>query len=74
MYRNAGKVVRLSDPPTIVTIGGAVGTPIVTTDGTMWLHRQDVGQICTIAKTPTGSAAAPSVSRLDIPAHDHCGR
>ncbi|SMD24560.1 fibronectin type III domain-containing protein [Kibdelosporangium aridum] len=50
VYRNAGKVVRLSDPPAIVTVGGAVGTPIVTTDGTMWLHRQDVGQLCTIAK------------------------
>ncbi|RSM89692.1 fibronectin type III domain-containing protein [Kibdelosporangium aridum] len=50
VYRNAGKVVRLSDPPTIVTVGGAVGTPIVTTDGMMWLHRQDVGQLCTIAK------------------------
>jgi hypothetical protein len=59
VYRNAGKVVRLGDPPATVSVGGAVSTPVVTADGTMWLHRQDIGQICTLGKDAGRISACP---------------
>ncbi|SMD22855.1 fibronectin type III domain-containing protein [Kibdelosporangium aridum] len=58
-YRNAGKVVRLGDPPAIVPVGGAIGTPVVTADGTMWLHRPDTGQICTLGKDAAHISGCP---------------
>ncbi|WP_117214435.1 cellulose binding domain-containing protein [Allorhizocola rhizosphaerae] len=50
VYRNAGKIVRLGDQPVTVSAGGAVGDPVVTADGTLWLHRPGVGLICKLPK------------------------
>jgi hypothetical protein len=50
VYRNAGKVVRLGDPVTTVSVGGAVGDPVSTKDGAVWLHRMETGQICTLRR------------------------
>lgn len=65
VYRNAGRIVRLSDPVAIISVGGPVGDPLVTPDGTMVMYRSDAGLICTLPKgadqlsgcpvaTPTG--------------------
>jgi hypothetical protein len=50
VYRNAGRIVRLGDPPVAVAVGSAVGDPVVTSDGTVWVHRTAVGSICALAK------------------------
>jgi hypothetical protein len=67
VYRNAGKIVRLGDPTVVASVGSAVGDPLATSDGTVWVHRTGVGQIC---KLPKG------VTRLSCPVtapKDHPG-
>jgi hypothetical protein len=59
VYRNAGKVVRLGDPAATISVGGAVGNPVVTDDGTMWVHRTGNGRICRIAKDATDLSGCP---------------
>ncbi|ONI81256.1 hypothetical protein ALI144C_22275 [Actinosynnema sp. ALI-1.44] len=66
-YRNSGMVMRMGDPPTVIKTGGAFGTPILTKDGTLWLHRREVGQICTVNKnSPVVDGCPVSVP----PGHD----
>lgn len=59
VYRNAGRIVRLGDPVATISVGGAVDDPLVTRDGTMWLHRTDVGLICTLAKGAARISGCP---------------
>lgn len=59
VYRNAGRIVRLGDPVATISVGGAVGDPLVTPDGTMWLHRTDVGLICTLPKDADRISGCP---------------
>ncbi|WP_433260570.1 fibronectin type III domain-containing protein [Actinosynnema sp. CS-041913] len=68
VYRNAGKIVRLGDPTATISAGGAIGSPVVTDDGTMWLHRTGVGSICTVAKDAVELSGCP----VSAPA-DHAG-
>lgn len=58
-YRNAGMLMRMGDPPTVIRVGGAFGTPILTDDGTVWLYRQDAGRICTVGKDAVGVGGCP---------------
>jgi hypothetical protein len=67
VYRNAGKIARLGDPIVVVSVGSAVGDPLATSDGTVWVHRTGVGQICELPK---------GVTRLSCPVtapKDHPG-
>jgi hypothetical protein len=50
VYRQAGTVVRLGDPPARIQTGGAVGDPVATPDGTLWLHRVGTGVLCQLPK------------------------
>lgn len=59
VYRNAGTIVRLGDPAAKISAGGAIGNPVVTDDGTMWLHRTGNGRICRIAKDATDLSGCP---------------
>jgi hypothetical protein len=59
IYRNAGKIVRLGDPVATISAGGPVGSPVVTDDGTMWLHRSEAGLICTLAKDAAEISGCP---------------
>lgn len=59
VYRNAGKIVRLGDPPATVSAGGGVADPVVTADGTVWLLRTNDGRICTLDKGANQIAACP---------------
>lgn len=65
VYRDAGVVVRLGDPTATVEVGGPVGTPVVTEDGTMWLHRTDDGRICRLEKDGTALAGCPASAPED---------
>jgi hypothetical protein len=63
VFRQSGQIVRLGLEPKVMSAGGPVGTPVATSDGTLWVHRTDSGAICKIARGATGldcSAAAPS--------------
>lgn len=48
VYRTAGTVVRLGLPPLSLPIGGPVGRPVWTDDGTVWLQRTDDGSFCAL--------------------------
>jgi hypothetical protein len=56
VYREDGKVVRLGERHTVLSLGGPVGTPVATRDGTLWLPRTGAGLLCSLP------AAAKSVS------------
>jgi hypothetical protein len=61
VYRAAGKVVRLGDPSVTVATGGAVGDPVVTADGTMWLFRTGAGLVCELPKGADRVSSCPAV-------------
>lgn len=50
VYRETGTVVRLGDHAVTVPAGGPLGEPVVTPDGTLWLHRLDADVLCSLAK------------------------
>jgi hypothetical protein len=64
VYRQAGRVARLGERPVVQPVGGKLGEPVVTRDGTLWVHRTDTGQLCQLplkadrvscpAQVPTG--------------------
>jgi hypothetical protein len=71
VYREVGKVVRLGDENVVLSLGGPVGTPVASRDGTLWLPRTKAGLLCQLpAKAkqvscpvllPKGHAGALSV-------------
>ncbi|WP_326549379.1 fibronectin type III domain-containing protein [Micromonospora sp. NBC_01813] len=73
VYREAGSVVRLGDAAAAIPAGGALGEPVATADGTLWLHRLDSGIICKLARdaeriscpaaAPTGNLGVLTVVR-----------
>jgi fibronectin type III domain protein len=50
VYRAEGKVVRLGDHHTVLSLGGPVGTPVATRDGTLWLPRTEAGLLCRLPR------------------------
>src|SRR5690606_38530904 len=51
VYRQAGTIVRYSDPnPDPINVGGPLGDPVATSNGTVWLHRIEDGRLCRLAK------------------------
>lgn len=46
VYREIGKIVRLGKDVVSIDIGGPVGTPVATRDGTVWLPRTSAGFLC----------------------------
>ncbi|WP_350279208.1 fibronectin type III domain-containing protein [Kribbella sp. HUAS MG21] len=62
VYRQAGRVVRFGDQQTIAAPGGPLGDPVVTSDGTLWVHRVNDGNLCRLplsADRMTCPATAP---------------
>jgi hypothetical protein len=62
VYQQEGKVVRLGDPRLVVSLGGPVGAPVATGDGTLWLPRTSAGLLCRLtagSTTPSCSIALP---------------
>ncbi|WP_163508142.1 fibronectin type III domain-containing protein [Fodinicola acaciae] len=60
VYRQAGKIVRLGENTTVVTVGERIGDPVVTGDGTLWLLRRKSGLVCTLAKGSTATSTCPA--------------
>ncbi|GAA0522824.1 hypothetical protein GCM10011581_38520 [Saccharopolyspora subtropica] len=71
VYREAGTVVRLGDRPATIPAGRGLGDPVVTPDGTLWLHRRASGVLCKLPRdaeqvscptaTPPGRSGALTV-------------
>lgn len=61
VYRNAGQVVRLGDPLATVPAGGPLANPVATSDGTVWLLREDNGALCDL---PRGRVELACPARL----------
>ncbi len=61
VYRNAGQVVRLGDPLATVPAGGPLANPVATSDGTVWLLREDSGALCEL---PRGTTELACPARL----------
>ncbi|MFD9889424.1 fibronectin type III domain-containing protein [Amycolatopsis sp. NPDC059027] len=53
VYRNAGQIVRLGDPTATVPAGGPLSPPVVTSAGTLWVHRIDNGSVCELPRGAT---------------------
>lgn len=49
VYRQAGTVIRLAVPPVSILAGGPLRRPTAADDGTVWVHRDDSGDVCRIA-------------------------
>lgn len=60
VYRQAGKIVRLGDPPATVDAGDPVGDPVVTADGTMWLFHTTTGLVCRLPKDADRVSSCPA--------------
>ena len=61
VYRKAGKVVRLGDPAATISLGGPVGVPVVTGDGTLWLFRTGSGLVCELPEGANHISACPAM-------------
>lgn len=61
VYRQAGQVQRFGENPMVVSTDGPVGQPVVTPDGTVWLHRWNTGQLCQL---PIASARIACTARI----------
>ncbi|MBB5802004.1 hypothetical protein F4560_001772 [Saccharothrix ecbatanensis] len=59
VYPNTGRIIRLGDPAASIPTDGAIGSPVVTPDGTMWFHLTGKGQICTLAKDAVEVSGCP---------------
>ncbi|HWO66777.1 MAG TPA: fibronectin type III domain-containing protein [Umezawaea sp.] len=63
VYRDQAVVVRLGEDHAVVPVGGKLGNPVATEDGTLWLHRTDTGALCRLSKgttVPSCPASAPA--------------
>lgn len=58
VYREDGKVVRLGDPHAVLSLGGPVGMPLATEDGTVWLPRTGAGLLCRL-QSGAGHVSCP---------------
>ncbi|MEV6283174.1 fibronectin type III domain-containing protein [Kribbella sp. NPDC051770] len=61
VYRQAGQVQRFGENPMVVSTEGPVGQPVVTPEGTVWLHRTSTGQLCQL---PVTSARIACTARI----------
>ena len=62
VYREDGHVVRLGEPHAVLKLGGPIGEPVATRDGTLWLPRTDVGLLCRL-----GAGADTAACEVDVP-------
>ncbi|MFB6720115.1 fibronectin type III domain-containing protein [Kribbella sp. NPDC056345] len=59
IYQEEGRVMRLGKQPATAFLGVPLGDPVVTSDGTLWVHRVEDGGLCQLPLT---------VDRMSCPA------
>ncbi|WP_344591482.1 fibronectin type III domain-containing protein [Actinomadura vinacea] len=67
VYRKSGVIFRMSDPPAVIRAGGGyqLGDPVVTPDGSLWLHRLgSTGHFCKLS---------PKATKVTCPAYAPAG-
>jgi hypothetical protein len=62
VYRQAGTVVRLGRPAVVLHVGGPLGPPVHTADGTVWVHRPDSGAVCALRREAVELDCSTSVA------------
>jgi hypothetical protein len=65
VFRRSGKVARLDSPGKVIEVGGPLGMPVMTPDGTLWLHRVAAGLLCQL----TPDADRPTCAVTVLPGH-----
>lgn len=50
VYRQAGTIVRLGQSAVTMHAGGALGEPVVTPAGSLWVQRKDTGKLCELGR------------------------
>jgi hypothetical protein len=63
VYQQEGKVVRLGEPQMAKSLGGPVGAPVATRDGTLWLPRTSAGLLCQLPASSTTLACASELPK-----------
>ncbi len=53
LYRDLGKIVRLGKDPLSIDLGGPVGDPVTTRDGTVWFPQLSAGYLCELRPKAT---------------------
>ncbi|MEC3978825.1 fibronectin type III domain-containing protein [Amycolatopsis sp. H20-H5] len=51
VYKEAGQIVRTGSEFETINAGGALGEPVATPDGTLWLHQRATGKLCELPKS-----------------------
>jgi hypothetical protein len=46
VYRQSGQIIRFGEKVATAKVGEPLGPPVVTSDGTVWVHRPGSGQLC----------------------------
>ncbi|WP_163572757.1 hypothetical protein [Fodinicola feengrottensis] len=59
IYRSSGKIVRLGASAQVVTVGDAIGDPVIGRDGTMWMLHTGSGLLCELPKTAVSTTTCP---------------
>lgn len=63
VYRQAGRIARFGEHPLVRPAGGALGMPVVTSDGTLWVHRLEGGQLCRLQPEATRLSCVATTPR-----------
>ncbi|WP_410664138.1 fibronectin type III domain-containing protein [Amycolatopsis sp. lyj-84] len=59
VYRQAGQIIRLGDPPAPISAGGPVGDPVATAEGTLWLPRIASSLLCRLDRGDENLSSCP---------------
>ena len=62
VYRQAGKIQRFGENPALESVDSALGQPVVTSTGTLWVHRINTGEICQLPLQADRLACAAKLS------------
>lgn len=60
VYRQSGIIQRLS-PLATIRLGGSLGDPVATSDGTVWVVRQTDGAVCSLGRADTEASCPDRV-------------
>lgn len=63
VYQKAGRIMRFGDREAAEFPGGPLGDPVVTSDGTLWVHRVNQGDLCQLPLAADRMSCPASIPR-----------
>lgn len=63
VYQQSGRVMRLGKHGATAFPGGTLGDPVVTSEGTLWVHRVDQGDLCQLPLTADRMSCPATVQK-----------